>query len=146
MNRLRTTGVYLSLLALMFFSAIECPSFAAKKDKKQPILPVPSQVLSHNDSLRYRYIFIEASRQQNAGNFAAAYELLSRCIAIDSTAAEAYFMQSSYLTMLHQDTLALRSLEKAAMLRPTILPIKKDLLSNLLAWGTMPKPLTYLSD
>ncbi len=141
MNRLRTTGVYLSLLALMFFSAIECPSFAAKKDKKQPLLPVPSQVLSHNDSLRYRYIFIEASRQQNAGNFAAAYELLSRCIAIDSTAAEAYFMQSSYLTMLHQDTLALRSLEKAAMLRPNNSTYQERLAQQFIGMGNYAKAI-----
>ena len=92
------------------------PSFAFENgryaDKK-------SDVNSPNDRKRYDYFFLEAMRQQNAGHFDAAYDLLNHCLEIDSTAAEAYYMLAMYLTELKKDTLALQNIERAAALDST---------------------------
>lgn len=77
-----------------------------------------SRKLSYSDSLRYKYFFLEAVRQQNAGHYAAAFDLLGHCLEIDSLAAEAYFLQARYFSQLRQDSVALKRLEMAAQLRP----------------------------
>ncbi len=94
------------------------PSFAFENgryaDKKSDV-----NRLSPNDRKRYDYLFLEAMRQQNAGHFDAAYDLLNHCLEIDSTAAEAYYMLAMYLTELKKDTLALQNIERAAALDST---------------------------
>lgn len=94
------------------------PSFAFENgryaDKKSDV-----NRLSPNDRKRYDYFFLEAMRQQNAGHFDAAYDLLNHCLEIDSTAAEAYYMLAMYLTELKKDTLALQNIERAAALDST---------------------------
>ena len=94
------------------------PSFAFENgryaDKKSDV-----NHLSPNDRKRYDYFFLEAMRQQNAGHFDAAYDLLNHCLEIDSTAAEAYYMLAMYLTELKKDTLALQNIERAAALDST---------------------------
>lgn len=89
-----------------------------KVQKKEVKTALSPDALSRPDRLRYNYIFLEAVRRQNAGNYAAAYDLLSRCLQIDTCAAEAYYMQAMYLSMMRKDSLALNNLEKAAQLRP----------------------------
>ncbi len=74
--------------------------------------------LSAEDSLRYDYFFLESVRQENAGHYAAAYDLLQHALKINPYAAEAYFAESVYLSELKQDSLALNHLEKAAALNP----------------------------
>ena len=74
--------------------------------------------LSAEDSLRYDYFFLESVRQENAGHYAAAYDLLQHALKINPDAAEAYFAESVYLSELKQDSLALNHLEKAAALNP----------------------------
>ena len=83
--------------------------------------PTPAPVrqqLSAADRQRYQYFFLEALSQQNAGHYDAAFELLSRCLQIDSTAAEAYYLQADYLLALKQNAKALQSLERAEALAP----------------------------
>ena len=67
--------------------------------------------LSAEDSLRYDYFFLESVRQENAGHYAAAYDLLQHALKINPYAAEAYFAESVYLSELMQDSLALNHLE-----------------------------------
>ena len=74
--------------------------------------------LSDTDQLQYNYTFLEAVRQQNAGHYAAAFDLVRRCLMMDPQAAEAHFMLSAYWAQMDKDSLALKSLEWAAMLRP----------------------------
>jgi tetratricopeptide (TPR) repeat protein len=74
--------------------------------------------LSDTDQLQYNYTFLEAVRQQNAGHYAAAFDLVRRCLMMDPQAAEAHFMLSAYWAQMDKDSLALKSLERAAMLRP----------------------------
>ena len=81
-------------------------------------MPAKADGMDYTDSLRYNYFFLEAVRQQNAGHYAAAFDLLNRCLEIDSCAAEAYYMQARYFSELRKDSLALHYLETAALLRP----------------------------
>ena len=74
--------------------------------------------LSRNDSRRYDYFFLEAVRQQNAGNLDAAFDLLNHCISINPKAAEAYYLAALYYSELNNDTMALNYLQKAATLSP----------------------------
>lgn len=74
--------------------------------------------ISHNDSMRFKIFYFEAVKQQVAGNYDAAYDLLSHCLDINPNAAEAYFMMSSYSGVLYGDTAALEDVKKAAELDP----------------------------
>lgn len=96
------------------------------KDKKTTIFEAKEQgntcafadSLSCNDSRRYDYFFLEAVRQQNAGNLDAAFDLLNHCISINPKAAEAYYLAALYYSELNNDTMALNYLQKAATLSP----------------------------
>ena len=74
--------------------------------------------LSKNDRARFQYFFLEAVRQQQAGRYAAAYDLLEHCRRIDPQSAVVYYMQAQYLSQLGKDSLALRNYEIAARLNP----------------------------
>lgn len=69
-------------------------------------------------SRRYDYFFLEAITQKEAGNSAAAFDLLRHCIEIDSCAAEAYYYLARYYTQLRDKATALRLFKKAADLNP----------------------------
>ncbi|WP_455536783.1 tetratricopeptide repeat protein [Prevotella koreensis] len=74
--------------------------------------------LSHNDEQRLKYFFFEAVSQQNKGNYDAAFDLLSHCFTINPNAAEVYFTIASYYSELGQDSMAMQSMERAAVLSP----------------------------
>ena len=74
--------------------------------------------VSHNDSLRFKMYYYEAVRQQAAGNLDAAYDLFRHSLAINPSAAEAYFMLSSYEGVLQGDSAALAYVKKASELSP----------------------------
>ena len=80
--------------------------------------PAPPTGVIRNDSLRFKMYYYEAVRQQVAGNYDAAYDLLRHCIGINPAAAEAYFMISSYDGVLKGDSAALEDVKKAAELSP----------------------------
>ena len=75
--------------------------------------------LSYNDSQRLKYFYFEAINQQTKGNYDAAFDLLSHCLTIDPYAAEVYFTQAAYYAELHNDSMALDCMERAAALNPT---------------------------
>lgn len=77
-----------------------------------------ADTLQRNDRRRYDVFFIEAVRQQNAGHYAAAFDLFKRCIEIDPGAAEAYYALAAYYSEMQKDSLALLTLEKAAAIDP----------------------------
>lgn len=74
--------------------------------------------LSHNDEQRMKYFFYEAVSQQNKGNYDAAFDLLSHCLTINPNAAEVYFTIASYYSELGRDSMAMQSMERAAVLSP----------------------------
>ena len=89
----------------------------AANDKNQKKV-LADALLSHDDSLRYNYYFLEAIRQQNAGHYDAAYDLLRRSLDINPQGAEAWYYLSMYQSEMDQDSLARQSLEHAASLSP----------------------------
>lgn len=94
------------------------PIMAKKKTVKTPVFTVSSKVMSHNDSLRYNYFFLEAVNQQTLGHYAAAFDLLNHCLDINPNAAEAYYYKAMYLAELNSDSAAVRMMETAARLSP----------------------------
>ena len=106
-------------LTVVAVCVVVCLSVAGrKKPKKVPLQPVVSTTLSENDSKRFRYFYLEAVRQQQQGNYAAAYDLFTHCLEIQPTAPEVHFARSSYFSEMHDDSLMLASMEEAARLRP----------------------------
>lgn len=104
-------------MAVLFLMTAVSPSLAKKK-KTAPQRVVAGKTLSAEEQRRYDYFFLEAVRQQNAGKYSAAFELLSHCLKIAPNAPEAYYLQAMYYSALKQDSLALRNLERAASLNP----------------------------
>lgn len=74
--------------------------------------------LSYEDSLRYNYFFLEALRQQNAGHYDAAFDLLSHCLDINPQSAEGWYFMSMYQSELNRDSLSRECMERAAALSP----------------------------
>lgn len=109
---------YLLLAIAVVAMGGQIVSAASKKKTKKPVVLAVADTLSYNDSRRYNYFFLEAVRQQGAGHYAAAFDLLNHCLDINPKAAEAYFLRARYLSMLRKDSLALNDLEKAASLQP----------------------------
>lgn len=116
----------LGLMALLLLTVL-VPSVAGIAPGKSPCRQAAARAadgaadtsaLSYNDRRRYDLFFLEAIRQQNAGHYAAAFDLLSHCLEIDSTAAEAYYLIAMYQSELGNDSTALACLERAATLRP----------------------------
>ena len=103
-------------------------SNAFKKDSKAtkqksnkaaaPLVTKRAAGIEAADSLRYQYFFLEAMRQQNAGNYDAAFDLLSHSLSINPQAAEAWYYMSMYLSELEKDSLARICLERASALNP----------------------------
>lgn len=79
-----------------------------------PVLPA----ISHNDSLRFKYFYYEALKQQMKGNYDAAYDLLNYCLFINPNSAEAYYYLSGYEEALNGDSAALVKMKRASELRP----------------------------
>lgn len=73
---------------------------------------------NRNTSRRLSYFFLEAVRQQQQGNFAAAFDLLRHCNDIDPAAAEVYSALAPYYSSLDDDSTALWCMRKATELRP----------------------------
>lgn len=115
--KLSITNIAVGFVAAIMTMTGFLPAFS--KDKKiKPIQNTNAAVLSDEDQIRYNYFYLEAIRQQNAGRYSAAFDLLNHAIDINPKAAEAYFAQSSYYSELKQDSLALTYMLKAARLNP----------------------------
>ena len=95
------------------------PSFAKSNKRKKTESPAIIAPLSYADSIRYNSFFMESVVAAGAGRYASAYDLLRHCLEINPNAAEAYYLLSTYQTELKQDTLAMKSMEKAAELSPS---------------------------
>ena len=79
-------------------------------------LPVVAQTISQ--CRRYDAFFLEAICERAKGNSDATFDLLRRCVEIDSTKSEAYFYLAQYYGALKQKEQALACIEKAAALEP----------------------------
>ncbi len=66
---------------------------------------------------RYAYFFTEAVKQQQAGNYAEAFQLFQHCLDMKPT-AEVYFALSSYYAEMDADNQMIQAMEEAARLQP----------------------------
>ena len=106
------------LIMLMVLTA--CLQATARKKKRVvKAQPVPAVQVSENDVKRYKYFYLEASRQQQQGNDAAAFDLLKHCVQINPTAPEAYFTLSAYYAAMNNDSSMVDCIKKAAEFSPS---------------------------
>ena len=116
--RKSNNGRVLRLMALLLALTVGVPLLAKKKQKVKAVQPVVAVQLSDNDAKRFNYFYLEAVRQQQAGNYAAAYDLFSHCLDIHPTSAATYYALSAYYSEMHDDDAMLAYMEKAAELSP----------------------------
>lgn len=113
----RLIVVLLALLTLL-------PMEARKKKKKQQVAdttqvqPVQPVILSENDSKRFSYFFLEATRQQQMGNYAATFDLLKHCLDINPSAPEVYYSLATIYRAMGDKLSMLSCMDKAATLSP----------------------------
>lgn len=77
----------------------------------------PKTSASSTVDRRYAYFFTEAVRQQEADNYAEAFQLFRHCLELKPT-AEVYFALSSYYAEMDVDSLMIKAMEEAARLQP----------------------------
>ena len=73
---------------------------------------------ANGESIRYNYFFLEAIRQQEMGNFAAAFDLLRHARDINPNAPEVYYEIAGYYIDMQNGKAARYYFEKAAELAP----------------------------
>ena len=73
---------------------------------------------TNSQSTRYNYFFLEAIRQQEMGNFAAAFDLLRHALDINPNAPEVYYEIAGYYIDMQNGKAARYYFEKAAELAP----------------------------
>ena len=73
---------------------------------------------TNSQSTRYNYFFLEAIRQQEMGNFAAAFDLLRHALDINPNAPEVYHEIAGYYIDMQNGKAARYYFEKAAELAP----------------------------
>ncbi len=104
------------IFMLIFGSTFDAMASKKASKIKSKIPSFPS--ISHNDSLRYKIFYLEATKQQISGNYDGAYNLLRHSLEINPYAAEVYFMLSFYDGMLQGDPQAMEDIKKASELNP----------------------------
>ena len=104
-----------SAYLLFLVAALAIAGCATRRDTAT----ATSQRPAHHTSARYRYLYVEATRQKILGNHSAAFDLLQHCADIDPEAPEALFDLAMYRRALRQDSLALNDIRRAAALAPT---------------------------
>ena len=85
-----TRGLMLVLMGLMTCLTIEAQKKHRPVDDVE-VQPVFRMQLSENDAKRFNYFFLEAVRQQQKENYAAAFDLFKHCLDIDPQAPEVHF-------------------------------------------------------
>ena len=85
----------------------------------QPPCPISVHSVANNDGRReYDVLFHEAMLQRQKGNADASFDLLQRCVELDSTASEAYYFLAQAYSQLKKQDKALACIEHAARLEP----------------------------
>lgn len=87
------------------------------------LLAFPSRASEPSDStdansLRYRYFYLEGVRQQDMGNYIAAFDLLSHARDISPKSAEVYYTLSGLYYLLGKQDEAKALVDRAASLAP----------------------------
>jgi len=77
-----------------------------------------AQTPGYERSRKYDYYFLEAMMQRQQGNASAAFDLLQRCLELDSMASEVYLFLGSYYSDMKKENEALAAFKRAAELEP----------------------------
>ena len=144
MEKLKKNTGFIGLW-LLLLCCLALPS-QARRDKRKRVAPqaVKADSLSYEASRRYNYFFLEAVRQQNAGHYDAAFDLINYCLQLNPNAAEAYLMRSGYYSELNLDSLDFADLVKAATLQPSNDTYQERLAEGYLNTGKYDKAIeTY---
>lgn len=144
MEKLKKNTGFIGLW-LLLLCCLALPSQARRyKIKRMAPQAVKADSLSYEVSRRYNYLFLEAVRQQNAGHYDAAFDLINYCLQLNPNAAEAYFMRSGYYSELNLDSLNFADLVKAATLQPSNDTYQERLAEGYLNTGKYDKAIeTY---
>ena len=81
-------------------------------------LPLQSRADDYERRRTYDTYFLEAMLQRQQGHHDAAFNLLTHCLEIDSTASETYYFLAQYYAEMKQADLTLTYFKKAADLEP----------------------------
>lgn len=81
-------------------------------------MALQAKAQTNSQSTRYNYFFLEAIRQQEMGNFAAAFDLLRHARDINPNAPEVYYEIAGYYIDMQNGKAARYYFEKAAELAP----------------------------
>ena len=111
-------GIGMVVMTVMTAVILSCGGARQASSEKAVPMAKAHPALSSRDSLRYQYFFHEAVRQQEQGNLADAFDLLTHALSINPLAAEGHFLMSMYLSGLNSDSAALHAMEQAASLAP----------------------------
>ena len=118
MEHLKKNIGLIGLWLILFCCLLQPLQARRDKTKKVQAQAVKVDSMSYETLRRYNYFFLEAVRQQNAGHYDAAFDLVNLCLQLNPSAAEAYFMRSGYYSELRLDSLYFADLVKAATLQP----------------------------
>lgn len=77
-----------------------------------------SEATAFNTDALYHYIYIEAVRQQDKGDYGTAFELFRRCLEMKPEAPEANYHMAVFYLATKKDSLGMRHLRKAVALEP----------------------------
>ncbi len=72
----------------------------------------------HRTDALHDYWFLEAVRLQNRGDYASAFDLMSRCAETDTLSPDAYYELGAYYSDLDNDSMASACLQRAVALNP----------------------------
>jgi tetratricopeptide (TPR) repeat protein len=67
---------------------------------------------------KYEYFYIEAVRQQDMGNYIAAFELFRHCHELNPNAPEANYALGTFYMAMQKDSLGIAYLKRATELEP----------------------------
>lgn len=109
-------------LMLVFLGLVACLNVEAHK-KPRPVdnvqvRPVIRIQLSENDAKRFNYFYLEAVRQQQMDNHAAAFDLFNHCLDIDPQAPEVHFALAHLYRVMDNRVAMLECMSKAAEIAP----------------------------
>ncbi len=114
-------------------------SIAAKGNNSLDSLFVTSEgdTLRYKDIVRdtssqYSQLFLQAVEEFVVGNMKQAFDMFKDCIALDSTASEAYYYLGKCYLAEHEDSLATAMMLRAAELQPENTLYKEELIPDLL--------------
>lgn len=103
------------VLGMAMAGAMTVPKARKVKTRKEE---TAQRQADYNTRMRLKYYYTEAIRQQEKGNFTAAYDLLMHCLRIDSMAPAVWSSIAMYDGAVNSDSMAFADTRRATQLAP----------------------------